>query len=81
MEQVYADNKKERIAILNTLAAYYVGLAAKQKDKSKREELFTQATSNFNRADNIDIREELTWVGKGTPDSSDAPSFDPSGSY
>jgi RNA polymerase-associated protein CTR9 len=62
----YADAKKHRIAILNTLAAYNLKEAVKQKEKSKKDDLFAQATMNYNKADKIDIREEITWVGKGT---------------
>lgn len=65
LDQYYGEAKKERIAIFDTLAAYYTTLAVKQKDKSKRDELFNEATANYNKADKIDIREELTWVGKG----------------
>ena len=66
VEDVFADAKKERIAILDTMASYYTTLASKQKEKSKRDEYFTQATTMFNKADKIEMREELTWVGKGT---------------
>lgn len=65
IEEFYGEFKKERIAILNTLAAYYTNLASKQKEKNKREELLTLATQNYNRADKIEILEEMTWVGKG----------------
>eukprot|EP01114_Cavostelium_apophysatum_P004221 TRINITY_DN1439_c0_g2_i1.p1 TRINITY_DN1439_c0_g2~~TRINITY_DN1439_c0_g2_i1.p1 ORF type:complete len:1096 (-),score=375.65 TRINITY_DN1439_c0_g2_i1:61-3174(-) len=60
----YSEAKKDRIAIFDTLAAYYTSLASKQKDKVKRDDLFNEATANYNKADRIDIREELTWVGK-----------------
>jgi len=63
--QLYPQAKKERIAILNTLAAYYTNLATKQKEKTKKDEYFNQATMNYNKADKIDVREDLTWVGKG----------------
>lgn len=65
MEDIYPESKKERIAIINTLAAYYTNLAQKQKEKSKRDEFYNQATMNYNKADRIEIREEMTWVGKG----------------
>jgi RNA polymerase-associated protein CTR9 len=56
--------RKQRIAILNVLAAYYVKQATKTKDAQK-EEFFNLATANYNKADKIDIHEEMTWVGKG----------------
>jgi hypothetical protein len=65
IEEFYGEFRKERIAILNTLAAYYTQQAAKTKEKSKREDWLSQATQNYNRADKIDILEEMTWVGKG----------------
>jgi hypothetical protein len=65
LETIYPESKRERIAIINTLAAYYTNLALKQKEKPKRDEYFNQATMNYNKADRIEIREEMTWVGKG----------------
>eukprot|EP00005_Dracoamoeba_jomungandri_P008714 CAMPEP_0174270756 /NCGR_PEP_ID=MMETSP0439-20130205/45618_1 /TAXON_ID=0 /ORGANISM="Stereomyxa ramosa, Strain Chinc5" /LENGTH=1018 /DNA_ID=CAMNT_0015360281 /DNA_START=21 /DNA_END=3074 /DNA_ORIENTATION=+ len=60
-----AKSKKERIAILNVLAAYFVKLATKTKEEAKKEEYYNQATANYNKADKIDLHEEMTWVGKG----------------
>ena len=57
--------KKQRIAILNVLAAYYVKQATKAKTAQQKEEFFDLATGNYNKADKIDIHEEMTWVGKG----------------
>eukprot|EP00126_Sphaerothecum_destruens_P009373 Sdes_comp20491_c0_seq1m14918 len=57
--------RKEAISILNALAAYYVHHGSKEKNKRARDEYFDKATSQYNRADQIDILEKSTWLGKG----------------
>lgn len=61
-------SKKQRIAILNVLAGYFIKLASQTRE-SQREQYYDQATTNFNKADKIDIidlrQREMTWVGKG----------------
>ena len=47
---VYRDKKGDRIALLNTLAAYYTQQGRAEKDKARREEMFEQATSHYNKA-------------------------------
>lgn len=53
------------MAILNSLAGYFISLALNEKDKSKANQLFEDATLRFNEADKIDYHEENTWLGKG----------------
>eukprot|EP01133_Synstelium_polycarpum_P017178 gene17178-20466_t len=63
-EEYYKDSKLEKIAILNALASYYTQMGAVEKEKTKREEYFNQATYHFTRADLIDPKQPLTWIGK-----------------
>jgi RNA polymerase-associated protein CTR9 len=70
MEQHYRDDKSSLIAIFNSLAAYYTKSARQLPSmtaemKQKKTAMFGQATQLFNKADSIDAREEITWVGKG----------------
>jgi RNA polymerase-associated protein CTR9 len=70
MEQQYKEDKSSLIAIFNSLAAYYTKNARQlpamtAEMKSKKTNMFAQATQLFNKADSIDAREEITWVGKG----------------
>lgn len=65
LEDVYRDSTAERVAILDALAAYYTEAAIKTTDHQKKQAFFTEATSNFNNADKIDIHQEGTWLGKG----------------
>jgi RNA polymerase-associated protein CTR9 len=53
------------LAILNSLAAYYVYVALMEKDKIKSAQYFEEATTKFNEADKINFHEETTWLGKG----------------
>eukprot|EP00123_Amoebidium_parasiticum_P014534 comp22541_c1_seq1/m.34251 comp22541_c1_seq1/g.34251 ORF comp22541_c1_seq1/g.34251 comp22541_c1_seq1/m.34251 type:complete len:1057 (-) comp22541_c1_seq1:62-3232(-) len=64
-ERDYEGTSKERIACLNALAAYYCMKAEKEKDKRVADELLQNAILNFNRSDNIDLKEVSTWLGKG----------------
>jgi len=64
------DQQKQHLLILNCLASYQIKKAkqitlndpASQQDKKY---LFETATSLFNAADKIDIRETTSWIGKG----------------
>jgi len=63
---VYREQKHERIAILNALAAFYTQQAKAEKDPKKREELLkVQVTTLYNMADKLDMQAETTWVTKG----------------
>lgn len=65
----YREDKSTLIAIFNSLAAYYTRsarlLPLLPAERAKKQNLFQQATLLLNKADNIDAREEITWVGKG----------------
>lgn len=58
------ESKRQRIAILNVLAGYYIKLAGKARE-GQRDQFFDLATTNYNKADKIDVQQEMTWVGKG----------------
>lgn len=67
---VTANQHKQQLLILNCLASYQIKKAKKinLNDPSSQEEkkyLFEAATSLFNAADKIDIRETISWIGKG----------------
>eukprot|EP00124_Ichthyophonus_hoferi_P005871 Ihof_evm2s1008 gene=Ihof_evmTU2s1008 len=64
-ESDYEGTNMERIACLNALAAYYCMKAEREKDKRVAEELLQNAVSNFNRSDNINLKDVSTWLGKG----------------
>ena len=49
----YKDHEKDQMVALDTLAAHYVQLARKEKQKEKRKELFAQATLLYTTADKI----------------------------
>eukprot|EP00698_Gefionella_okellyi_P013130 TRINITY_DN357_c0_g2_i1.p1 TRINITY_DN357_c0_g2~~TRINITY_DN357_c0_g2_i1.p1 ORF type:complete len:1117 (-),score=249.82 TRINITY_DN357_c0_g2_i1:1192-4497(-) len=65
VDVMYPKATSQRIAILNALAAYATDLAAKTKDVKARNAYFDEATIFYNRADKIDVKEQITWVGKG----------------
>jgi RNA polymerase-associated protein CTR9 len=64
--ELYPNSQKERIAMLNSLAAHHAGLAVQEKDATEKERLFTAATQLLNKADPIDVVHELTMFGKGS---------------
>ena len=41
----YRDSEKDQMACLDTLAAFYVQQARKEKNKETKKELFTQAST------------------------------------
>jgi tetratricopeptide (TPR) repeat protein len=57
--------KRERIAVLNSLAAHFAGLAAAENDATERDRLFAEATTQLNKADTVDGSHPLALVGKG----------------
>jgi RNA polymerase-associated protein CTR9 len=59
------EDKSTLIAILNALATYYTKLSRITTDKVKSVEYHRQASFLYNKADKIDVNEEITWVGKG----------------
>ena len=69
MSQFYKEKKdiSLRVQILNVLAAHYLQLASKEKDASKRDNFYGEASEAFNRADKIDHLVPWTWIGKGLP--------------
>lgn len=60
--EVYRDKKADRIALLNTLAAYYTQLGKTEKDKARRDDYFEQATSHYNKAVRVRVQEMLCCV-------------------
>jgi len=64
-EYTNEESKRDRIAILNMLAAYETLKATRVTDKREKDALYTAARQNFDRADKIDVLDELTWVTKG----------------
>ncbi|EGG16854.1 RNA polymerase II complex component [Cavenderia fasciculata] len=63
-EEFYKDSKFERIAMLNAMASYYTQLGNVEKDKGKKEDYYQEATYRFTKADRIDPRQPLTFIGK-----------------
>ncbi|KAM6359109.1 LOW QUALITY PROTEIN: RNA polymerase-associated protein CTR9 homolog [Alca torda] len=49
----YRDHEKDQMTCLDTLAAYYVQQARKEKNKDNKKELITQATLLYTMADKI----------------------------
>lgn len=49
----YKDSDKDQMRALDMLAAYYVQTANREKNKDKRRDLFTKATSLYTTADKI----------------------------
>lgn len=67
---VATEQQKQHLLILNCLASYQIKKAKEinVNDPSSQKEkkyLFEAATSLFNAADKIDIRETNSWIGKG----------------
>eukprot|EP01117_Protostelium_nocturnum_P007261 TRINITY_DN2598_c0_g1_i2.p1 TRINITY_DN2598_c0_g1~~TRINITY_DN2598_c0_g1_i2.p1 ORF type:complete len:1004 (-),score=427.67 TRINITY_DN2598_c0_g1_i2:118-3129(-) len=61
----YVDSVRERLSIIITLASYYTLEASKTNDRAKRDRLISKATALYSKADKIDLKENMTWVGKG----------------
>ncbi|KAK3734151.1 hypothetical protein QZH41_017122 [Actinostola sp. cb2023] len=60
----YPDSQKDQMACLDTLAAFYVQQARKEKNKEAKKELFTQATSLYTLADKIIMYDQNHLLGR-----------------
>ncbi|KAG1676690.1 RNA polymerase-associated protein CTR9 [Nymphon striatum] len=60
----YPDFEKDQMQSLDTLAAYYVQLANKEKVKEKKRELFTKATLLYTTADKIIMYDQNHLLGR-----------------
>jgi len=55
----YRDNEKDQMRALDMLAAFYVQVANKEKNKDKKRELFTKATLLYTTADKIIMYDQV----------------------
>lgn len=55
----YPNSEKDQMKALDTLAAYYVQKAHKEKNKDRKRELFTQATLLYTTADKIIMYDQV----------------------
>ena len=55
----YPNYEKDQMRALDTLAAYYVQQAHKEKNKEKKRELFTQATLLYTTADKVIMYDQV----------------------
>lgn len=55
----YSNFERDQMRALDTLAAYYVQQAHKEKNKDKKRELFTQATLLYTTADKIIMYDQV----------------------
>lgn len=60
----YRDYEKDQMKTLDILAAYYVQLANKEKNKDKKRELFTKATLLYTTADKIIMYDQNHLLGR-----------------
>eukprot|EP00057_Strongylocentrotus_purpuratus_P019319 XP_011673793.1 PREDICTED: RNA polymerase-associated protein CTR9 homolog isoform X2 [Strongylocentrotus purpuratus] len=60
----YSGNEKDQMTALDTLAAYYVQQARKEKNKDSKKELFTQATLLYTMADRIVMYDQNHLLGR-----------------
>ena len=58
------DFERDQMKALDTLAAHYVQLAHKEKNKDKQRELFTQATLLYTTADKIIMYDQNHLLGR-----------------
>ena len=56
----YPNFERDQMRALDTLAAYYVQKAHKEKNKDKKRELFTQATLLYTTADKIIMYDQVS---------------------
>lgn len=56
----YRDHEKDQMTCLDTLAAYYVQQARKEKNKDGKKELITQATLLYTMADKIIMYDQVS---------------------
>lgn len=55
----YRDHEKDQMTCLDTLAAYYVQQARKEKNKDNKKDLITQATLLYTMADKIIMYDQV----------------------
>ncbi|XP_022088278.1 RNA polymerase-associated protein CTR9 homolog [Acanthaster planci] len=60
----YLGNEKDQMTALDTLAAYYVQRARKEKNKDAKKDLFTQATLLYTMADKIIMYDQNHLLGR-----------------
>uniref|UniRef100_A0A3Q3D3G0 RNA polymerase-associated protein CTR9 homolog n=1 Tax=Hippocampus comes TaxID=109280 RepID=A0A3Q3D3G0_HIPCM len=60
----YSDHEKDQMTCLDTLAAYYVQQARKEKNKDAKKELITQATLLYTMADKIIMYDQNHLLGR-----------------
>ncbi|KAL5007726.1 hypothetical protein ScPMuIL_016532 [Solemya velum] len=60
----YPNSEKDQMRALDTLAAYYVQCAHREKNKDKKRELFTQATLQYTTADRIIMYDQNHLLGR-----------------
>ncbi|XP_038047664.1 RNA polymerase-associated protein CTR9 homolog [Patiria miniata] len=60
----YGGNEKDQMTALDTLAAYYVQQARKEKNKDSKKDLFTQATLLYTMADKIIMYDQNHLLGR-----------------
>lgn len=61
----YRDHEKDQMTCLDTLAAYYVQQARKEKNKDAKKELITQATLLYTMADKIIMYDQVSKICVG----------------
>lgn len=61
----YRDHEKDQMTCLDTLAAYYVQQARKEKNKDVKKELITQATLLYTMADKIIMYDQVRKLAAG----------------
>lgn len=64
----YRDHEKDQMTCLDTLAAYYVQQARKEKNKDAKKELITQATLLYTMADKIIMYDQVGRISDGADD-------------
>uniref|UniRef100_A0A8D1M3V4 RNA polymerase-associated protein CTR9 homolog n=1 Tax=Sus scrofa TaxID=9823 RepID=A0A8D1M3V4_PIG len=60
----YRDHEKDQMTCLDTLAAYYVQQARKEKNKDNKKDLITQATLLYTMADKIIMYDQNHLLGR-----------------
>lgn len=60
----YRDSEKGQMVCLDTLAAFYVQQARKERNKESKKELFTKATSLYSTADKIIMYDQDHLLGR-----------------
>ena len=60
----YADYERDQMRALDTLAAYYVAKANKEKNGDNKKDLYTEATKLYTNADKIVMYEQNHLLGR-----------------